>query len=91
MYLAFRPIDQDSADVVVNKIQRCMVEVKQWMVKNMLKLNDDKTEFIVIRTKQQRSKIDTLHININGIDIAPTSTIHNLGVMFDSEMRMLVG
>ncbi len=48
LYLAFQLIDQYSADVAVNKIQRCMVEVKQLMVKNMLKLNDDKTEFIVI-------------------------------------------
>ncbi len=57
LYLTFQPIDQD---VVVNKIQRCMVEVKEWMVKNMLKLNDDKTKFIVIGTRQQRSKIDIL-------------------------------
>ncbi len=48
LYLVFHPNDQDSADVAVNKTQRCMVEVKQWMVKNMLKLNDDQTEFIVI-------------------------------------------
>ncbi len=73
LYLAFQPIDQDSADVAVNKIQRCMVEVKQWTVKNMLKLNDDKKEFIIIGTRQQRSKIDIPHIN--------------LGVMFDCEMR----
>ncbi len=65
-----------------------MVEIKQWVVKNILKLNDDKTEFIVIGTRQQRSKIYIPHININGIDIAPTSTVRNLGVMFDSEMSM---
>ncbi len=65
-----------------------MVEVKQWMVKNMLKWNDDKTEFIVIGTRQQRSKIDIPHININGTDIAPNSTVCNLDVMFDSEMSM---
>ncbi len=29
LYYAFQPIDQDSADVAVNKIQRCMVEVQQ--------------------------------------------------------------
>ncbi len=88
LYLAFQPIDQNSADVEVNKIQRCIVEVKQWMVKNMLKLNDDKTEFIAIGTRQKRSKLDIPHININGTDIAQTSTIPNLGVMFDSEMSM---
>ncbi len=37
-------IDQDSVDVVVIKIKKCMVEVIQWMVRNMLKLNDDKTD-----------------------------------------------
>ncbi len=58
------------------------------MVKNMLKLNDDKTEFIVFGTRQQRSKIDIPHIYINGTDIAPTITVHNLGVMFDSKMSM---
>ncbi len=58
--LAFQPIGQDSADVVVNKILRCIVEVKQWMIKNMLKLNDDKTEFIVIGTRQQRNKLISL-------------------------------
>ncbi len=79
LYLAFQPIDQDSDDVFVNKIQRCMAEVKQWMVHNMLQLNDDKTEFIVIGTKQQRNNIDIPHINI----IGPTTTVRNLGVMFD--------
>ncbi len=88
LYLAFHPIDQDSADVAVNTIQIFMVEVKQWMVQNMSKLNDDKTEFIVIGSRQQRSKIDFPHININGIDITPTSTVHNLGIMFDGEMNL---
>ncbi len=54
----------------------------------MLKSNDDKTEFIVIGTRQQKSNIDIPHININGIDIQPTSIVHILGVMFDSEMSM---
>ncbi len=88
LYLVFQSIDQAGADVAVNKIQRCKIEVKQWIVLNMLKLNDDKIEFIVIGTRQQRSKIDIPHINTNGIDIAPTSTVRNLGVMFDSEMNM---
>ncbi len=45
LYLAFQPINQDSADVAFkfNKIQRCMVELKQWMIQNMLKLNNDNT------------------------------------------------
>ncbi len=58
------------------------------MVKNMLKLNDDTTEFIVIGIRQQRSRIDITHININGDNIAPTSTIRNIGVMFSRDMSI---
>ncbi len=39
-----------------------MVEVKQWMVQHMVKLNDNKTEIIVIETRQQKNKIDIPHI-----------------------------
>ncbi len=88
LYLAFQPIYQDSANVAINKSQRSMVEVKQWMVKTMLKLNDDTMEFVVIETRQKGSKIDIPHININGINIAPTSIVHNLGVLFDTEKGM---
>ncbi len=52
LYLILQHIDQDSADVAVNKIQSYMVEVKQTMVLNILKLNDDKTKFIFIGTRQ---------------------------------------
>ncbi len=56
----------------------------------MLKLNDDKIEIKVIRIRQQKNKIGVLHININGMNIALTSTVHNVGVIFDSEMSMNV-
>ncbi len=32
LYLAFQPIDQDSVDVAVNKVQICIVEVIQWII-----------------------------------------------------------
>ncbi len=54
-----------------------MVEVKQQLLQNMLKLNDDETDFIVIGTREQRSKIDIFHININNSYITPTSTVGN--------------
>ncbi len=49
---------------------------------------DNKTEIIVIRTRPQKSKIDIPHININGIYVVPTSTVGNLGVIFDNEMSI---
>ncbi len=60
LYLAFQPIDQDSADVAVNTIQRCMVDVKQWILQTVLKWNHDKTEFIVIGLDSREARLISL-------------------------------
>ena len=46
MYITFVPGRDE--DIALDKIQQCIAAVKAWMAKNYLKLNDDKTEFIVI-------------------------------------------
>ncbi len=53
-----------------------------------INLNDDKREFQIIQTRQQRSTIHMPHININGSDIAHTGTARNLSVMFDRQTNM---
>ncbi len=49
-----------------------------------LKLNDSKTEFIVIGSKQQLEKVSISHIRVGSSNIEPSSEIRNLGVMFDT-------
>ncbi len=55
---------------------------------NIKEKESSNKQYLVIGTRQLRNKIDIPHININGIDIAPTSTVRNLDVMFDIEMSM---
>ena len=38
--------------------------VRSWMLQNRLKLNDSKTEFMIIRTPQQTSKLDLTSIKV---------------------------
>ena len=42
LYLSFHPKDQDKAKV---KLENCISEIRIWMKKNFLKLNDSKTGF----------------------------------------------
>ena len=37
-------------------VQQCLQDVSDWMIASKLKLNPDKTEFILIGTKSQRDK-----------------------------------
>ena len=43
----------------ITKLQNCLVSVKDWMFQNLLKINPDKTEFILIGNKSHRKKIDS--------------------------------
>ena len=38
-------------------MQNYINDVKKWMLTDKLKLNDDKTEFILIETRQQLAKV----------------------------------
>ena len=53
------------------------------MTINMLKLNDDKTEFIIFGTHQQLKKIDHITISIGSENIVPIEHVRNLGFFMD--------
>ena len=55
------------------------------MTNNFLKLNEDKTELIVLRSHDDISRSQQIMINIGGHDIGPSDNFpKNLGVIFDS-------
>ena len=55
------------------------------MTNNFLKLNEDKTELIVVTSQEQISRSMNISINIGGHDIHPSENFpKNLGVIFDS-------
>ena len=60
--------------------------VKNWMDHNRLKMNSDKTEFILIGSWQQLQKCHSKQININSENIAKSETIKYLGAMIDSNL-----
>ena len=51
-------------------------------------MNDDKTEFLVIGTKPQLSKVNIDNLTIGDCSIERHSPVKNLGIWFDSHMSM---
>ena len=68
----------------VSSGERCIEEIRNWMAINMLKLNDDKTEFIIFRTHQQLKKIDDITIGIGNENIVSIEHVRNLGFFMDN-------
>ena len=53
------------------------------MVSDRLLLNDKKTEFLLIGTRQQLSKVEPLPLRVEAMDIEPVNCVRNLGAWFD--------
>ncbi len=50
-------------------------------------MNDDKTERMLIGTRQQMSKVNLNYISVGEKSIIPSSNLNNLGVLMDSNMN----
>ena len=53
-----------------------------------LLLNDEKTEFLLIGTREQLSKVEPLPLRVEAMDIEPVNCVRNLGAWFDSMLSM---
>ena len=88
LYVSFSPKQETSQSEAITAIESCVQDIRKWMVHDKLLLNDDKTEFLLIGTKQQLAKVNIDHITIGDAEIAPQSPVRNLGVWFDSSLSM---
>ena len=67
------------------RVERWVGDINSWMVKNKLKLNDDKTELVVISSKRQpRPAIASIQEGEETINHVPT--LHNLTVSVGSSL-----
>ncbi|PIK40848.1 hypothetical protein BSL78_22278 [Apostichopus japonicus] len=58
------------------------------MAAHKLRLNDSKTEFIILGTPVQLTKVVNKSIKVGGASIASCDQVRNLGVIFDKHMKM---
>ena len=73
----------------MEKINVIMAEVRLWMDKKKLKLNESKTECMLVGTRRTLlnfSHFQTLYINNTEVEI--TKTVRNLGFIFDQQLTL---
>ena len=58
------------------------------MLADKLKLNDDKTEFIIIGTRQQLKKVTFNTLRVGNTLVTSLSNAKNLGSWFDAQMNL---
>ncbi len=85
LYFGTRPSDISAKKIL---LERCIKDISTWMTANYLKLNDDKTEFLVIGSAQQRAKVSDVTLNVGDNEIKQSPNVRNLGVQFDKSLSM---
>jgi len=84
LYITFNRCD---AKQIIPVIERCVKDIKCWMIVNMLMLNDSKTEILHFKSRFVQS-VDIPSIQIGDSEVETTSAARNLGVILDSNMTM---
>ena len=74
----------------ISSIPSCTAQIKDWMTVNKLRLNDSKTEVLLLGPNVQRNRLhlDSLMVGDSEICVPITGSIRNLGAYFDSDRSM---
>lgn len=80
LYISAEPNDT----AAINSIANCLLAINKWMSNNFLRLNEDKTEILLIGPKTKR---EMLIKNLGGLAPWIKSEVTSLGVILDSELN----
>ena len=83
-------VDSDIASFNEKRVllEACINDVYVWMSKNKLKMNEDKTEIMIVGSSSKISSINCQSISVCGNDIVPSVRAKNLGVFIDSQLSL---
>ena len=85
IYITITP---EMVTTAIPEPQSCLESVQSWIDSSKVRLNPDKTKFIVFGSKVLRNKLSHLFpVNILGKLSSPSEKVRNLGVIFDFSFR----
>ena len=88
LYVSFKPDDVNAHDEAIRAMEDCIKDIRNWLIESRLLLNDDKTEFLVIGTRQQLNKLSPSVLHVGDHTIDSSVNVRNLGSIFDNSISM---
>ncbi len=87
LYVSFQPDSMSEQLSAVTVMENCIDDIKTWMLNDKLKLNDGKTDFLIIGTRQQLEKVNFDTLRIGDSYVTASSEAKDLGFWLDSQMK----
>ena len=88
IYKAFNPSKSQNELHTYNSMQSCLMEIRHWMSNNKLKLNNDKTEFLILTSKYEPPELQKDSMDLCGCQIKCSKSEKNLGVVIDEHITL---
>ena len=71
---------------IISRLENSLTTLDTWFLANTLKVNPDKTQLIVIGTRQNTRTLPHFTVTFRDRNLQPADTVKNLGLIFDSNM-----
>jgi len=84
LYVSFSSSDSLQS---LTKLSSTLDLVHSWFCANRLAVNPSKTEYLLIGTQQQRSKVLNSSVCFQNLSLTPTDSVRNLSVIFDTYLN----
>ena len=84
---SINPYCADAQVVAVQDMENCISDVRDWTAASKLKMNDDKTECMLIGTRQQLAKLSLDKITVGKNSISLSQNVKNLGTLMDCNLK----
>ena len=88
IYLSFKLDSTEGEQDPIAALQDCITDIRSWMIADRLKLNDDKTEFMIIGTRAQLDKVNVSEIVVGQAKVPAVTIVRNLGTWLDTNLTM---
>ena len=79
---------RSNPNVAIHRINLCISDLRIWMIRNRLKMNDSKTEFLIITSSFLKQSFNDLSIMDGDSKIVSFNSARNLGVILDKCMKL---
>ena len=88
LYCFFDTKSSTEAASALSAMMKCIEDVQAWMGQSRLKLNEDKTEFLVVSSPYYQETVRKISLQMGDVVIKAAAKCRNLGVIFDSKLDM---
>ena len=88
LYVSYNPVMSDELEHAKQLLVQCIAEIRAWMLLYQLKLNNEKTECIVLQSPHNLRVYGSPSLELPGLTLTSTDAVRNLGCYFDRHMQL---